>query len=561
MVLIYMQDLPNLDDFDKKDHFQNIDVTYSNGNIIKSYGNLGINEVSFFELPNHLIEAVVAIEDRRFFDHIGIDFVSIIRALYINHKKGYIAQGASTITQQLAKMLFLDSQKTFKRKIQEVLLSFQLERKFNKEQILELYLNRAYFGSGNYGIKNAAKNYFNKDISEINLNESAILAGLLKAPSKLSPKNNPKLAEERANLVIKNMIQNDYLNQEDILELGKQPNYHIDSMQRFYLADIAYRNYKNFLPTSFKQDKALKIKTTLDENIQKRLQNVAQNFLVKYNQKLANSQIAVLVMNHQGEVKAVIGGKNYQDSQFNRAFDAKRQAGSLLKTFIYLAAFENGYQDKDTAIDSEIQFSDWLPSNYNNIYYGEVDLKTAFAKSLNSVAVQLAQKVTINKVVGLLKNFNIKTPKKNDLTIALGSPSVTLFEITGAYAIIANGGNYIIPSYIDSIIQDQDNIIYQRYGSQIGKVISNQSWYMIDNLLAEVVKSGTGRKARSKIIVKGKTGTSQKFRDAWFVGYSNNYVIGIWLGRDDYKSTNEISGGSLPAILFSQIIDKIDSDV
>lgn len=555
-----MQDLPDLKNFNKKDHFQNIDVTYSNGKIIKSFGNNVVDEVDFYELPDYLVDAIIAIEDRRFFDHFGIDIISIARAAYINHKKGYIAQGASTITQQLAKLLFLDSQKTFKRKVQEVLLAFQLERKFTKEQILTLYLNRAYFGSGNYGVKNAAKSYFNKDIAEINLSEAAILAALLKAPSKLSPKNNPQLAEERANLVIKNMIQNDYLDESDISEIGSRPNYQIDTMQRFYLVDIAFRNYLDFLPADYKNDKSIIIKTTLDENLQEKVQNITQDFIKKNNNELKNSQLALLVMDYQGQVKAVIGGKNYQDSQFNRAFDAKRQAGSLFKTFVYLAAFENGFQDNDIFTDEKIKFSDWLPSNYDNLYYGDVDLKTAFAKSLNSVAIQLAQKVTIPKINDLLSKFNIKIENENNLTIALGSPSISLYEIVGAYAIIANHGNYLIPSYIDSIYSKK-NLIYKRYGSQIGQVISNQSWYMMDKLLEEVVRSGTGRQARSKFSVRGKTGTSQNHRDAWFVGYSDNFVVGVWIGHDDSNSSTKITGGSFPAILFAQIIDNIDSGV
>lgn len=558
--LIFMHDLPSLSEINKKDNLKIVEVRYSNNNLIATYGKDNIDEVDFKDLPINLINAVIAIEDRRFFDHNGIDLLSILRAAYINQKKGYIAQGASTITQQLAKMLFLDSKKTFKRKIQEILLAIQIERKFSKNQILTMYLNKAYFGSGNYGVKNAAKSYFQKDINKINLNEAAILASILKAPSKLSPKINKKLVEERANLVLKNMIEYDYLDESHIAQIGDDPNYKSDSGQRYYFSDLIYQNYQDF--TSYDESVGnISIITTLDEDIQNKTSQALADFLKNHKNDLGSSQIAALIMDYQGRVLSMIGGRDYQSSQFNRAFFASRQAGSLFKTFIYLSAFENGYNIDDIFTDKKIKFSDWLPNNYNDQYYGDVSLKFAFANSLNSVSIQLAKEVSLKKISDLLIKFGIETYDKKDLTIALGSSSTTLYDIVSSYSIIANKGYFLMPSYIDEISLE-NNIIYKKFGSKMGPIISTKSIAMIDELLHEVIKSGTGKKANKNDFqinnLRGKTGTSQNYRDAWFVGYNNKYIIGVWIGNDNYRPTNKISGGYLPAILFSDIIDKID---
>lgn len=558
IVLIYMHDLPNLSQINSKNNQNIVEVRYSNNNLIATYGKENIDEVDFKDLPQNLINAVISIEDRRFYNHYGIDFLSILRAAYINQKKGYIIQGASTITQQLAKMLFLDSDKTFKRKVQEILLAIQIEKKFTKNQILTMYLNKAYFGSGNYGVKNAARSYFQKNISQINLNESAILASILKAPSKLSPKVNKSLVEDRANLVLKNMIEYGYLNESHIAQIAENPNYRNDSGQRYYFSDLIYKNYQDFISYDETVGK-ISITTTLDEKIQAMTSDVLTNFINSYQSKLGSSQIAALIMDYDGRVIAIIGGKDYQSSQFNRAFFAKRQAGSLFKTFIYLCAFENNYNIDDIYIDKKIQLSNWLPSNYNNKYYGEVDLKFAFAKSLNSVSIQLARELTLNKINLLLNKFGIKTNNNEDLTIALGSTSVTLYDIVGSYSIIANKGYYNMPSYIDEISLDE-NILYKKFGSTIGPIISQKSAQNIDILLKNAVENGTGIKAfLANNNIRGKTGTSQDYRDAWFVGYSNKYIVGVWIGNDNYMPTNKIFGGNLPAILFADIIDKIDN--
>ena len=553
-----MQDLPNLGQLYNDSNKPVIEVRYSNDNIIKTFGAVDNDEAEFYEIPQHLVNAVISIEDRKFFNHGGIDYFAILRAFYVNQKNGYIVQGASTITQQLSKLLFLSSNKTIKRKIQEILLSFQLEREFTKEQILTIYLNRAYFGSGNYGVKNAAKSYFNKDIAQINLNEATILASILKAPSRLSPKVNLELVKNRADLVLKNMIKYGYIDESHIGELSDNINYKNDSFQRFYVADLVKRNFKDFLASDLDENKSFFIRTTIDENIQNNLEDILYKFLKSNNKKIDKSQIAVVVMDKNGKLKALIGGKDYQKSQFNRAIDAKRQAGSLFKTFVYLTAFEQGFKSDDFLVDSKVEFSNWLPDNYNDKYYGIVDLKTSFAKSLNSIAIKLAKQSSLDAVIDMLAKFGLKADKKDGLTVALGSSSVSLYELVAAYAVIANDGQAFIPSYVEEIYDESNEELYMRFGSNLGKIISDESWLMIDNLLNEVVLNGTARNAISNKNARGKTGTSQNFRDAWFVGYSGDYVIGVWIGNDDYSATNKISGGGLPAKLFSRILSDIN---
>ncbi len=554
----YFKDLPSLSDLEAKNGKQIVQINYANLERITNRGEIYSSEISYFELPQHLINAVVATEDRRFFNHHGVDFFGILRASYVNHEAGRIVQGGSTITQQLAKLLFLNSDRTFKRKIQEVLLAVQLERNFTKEQILTFYLNRAYFGSGSYGVGNAAKHYFGKDISRLNLSESALLAGLLKAPSKLSPKNNRSLAEDRANVVIKNMIEAGFLSEDNLQQLNQDPSYKIDHSQKLYFADFVYEQFPEFLDKSSKGEGLLKITSTLDERIQEKLENILDEFNQKNSKKLDKAQIAVVVMNKGGAVLGMSGGSDYQQSQFNRAVTAKRQAGSAFKTFVYLAAFESGMSDDDTMEDKKTNVGTWLPDNYDNRYLGEVTLRQAFANSLNSVAVQLGRKVGGKAVAEMARTCGIVSKiDKDDPTIALGTTEVSLLELTGAYATIVNAGEPVIPYSILEVKNAADETLYKRESSGFAPVISQSAEEKIKKLLRAVVENGTGKNANVAENIYGKTGTSQNFRDAWFIGFSDDYVVGVWIGNDDNSATDKITGGSLPAVLFAEIIEKI----
>ncbi len=554
VLFYYFQDLPSLSDLETKDGKRVIEINYASGNRLTNRGEIYSSEINYYEIPQHLINAVVATEDRRFFNHHGVDIFGIIRAFYVNHKAERVVQGGSTVTQQLAKLLFLQPDRTFKRKIQEVLLALQLERHFTKEEILTFYLNRAYFGSGNYGVGNAAKYYFKKDVSQLTLNEAALLAGLLKAPSKLSPKNNKELAEERANVVISNMIDAGYLDEKNLREINQDISYKNDRAERLYFADFVTDQLPDFLGKKQDSKQVISVVTTLDENFQARLESAVDKFVNENQAKLKKSQLAVVVMDKSGAIRAMAGGKDYHESQFNRATYAKRQPGSAFKTFVYLAAFENGAKVDDVYEDRKINVGAWLPENYNNHYLGNVTLKRAFAESLNSVAIQLGKRVGGGKIATIARKCGIMSSIDSaDLTIALGTNEVTVLELTSSYATIANDGVAIIPYAILNVKGDGE-LLYERQSSGLNRVISEEALVNIKEVLNEVVTKGTGSKAGISNNVYGKTGTSQNFRDAWFVGFDENYVIGVWIGNDDNSATDKITGGSLPAKLFKEII-------
>ena len=557
-LVYYLYDLPSLSKMEEQKNRQVTQINYSNQEPITSFGGIYGSEVDFYELPSNLINAVIATEDRRFFNHHGIDIFGVIRAAYENNKAGHIVQGGSTITQQLAKLLFLNPERNFKRKIQEVLLALQLERKFTKEQILTCYLNRAYFGAGNYGVGNAAKFYFGKNVAEINLKESALLAGLLKAPSKFSPKNNKELAQDRADEVLENMVEAGFLNEKKLSRINKDVAYKVEKSQRLYFADFVREQYPDFISEKLSQDKRILITTTLNEEIQGKMEEVENEFVEKHSDKIGKSQISIIVMDKSGAVLAMSGGKDYQESQFNRAVYAKRQAGSAFKTFVYLAAFEDGADTDDEFEDKKVNVGVWLPGNYNNHYVGDVTLKRAFAESLNSVAVQLAYKVDKEAIIETAHKLGIVSEiKKNDLTIALGTTEVSLLELVSAYATIANDGEAVIPFAISKIENEAQETLYERESSGLGQVISEDAQEKIREVLREAVESGTGKNANISSNIYGKTGTSQNFRDAWFIGFDDRYVIGVWIGNDDNSATKKITGGSLPASLFAEIMKKL----
>lgn len=556
----YYQGLPTLDKLEKESSRQIVRINDNNDQLLANRGGMYTSLISYHELPPYLIKAIIATEDRRFFNHFGIDPIAIIRAYFVNQKAGHIVQGGSTLTQQLAKMLFLTPEKTFKRKIQEALLAVQLERKFTKQQILSFYLNRAYFGSGNYGISNAAKSFFNKDVSQLNLKESALMAGVLKAPSKLSPKNNRKLAEERANLVTMAMINEGMLDEKELENSTIQAGYYSSLGQNLYFVDYVYDNFKQLVDQPKQQSKLISIETTLDQEIQKIMERALEEFIADKEKELKNAQIAAILMRKDGEIVGVLGGRGYKSTQFNRAFYAKRQAGSLFKVFVYLAAFENGFSPTQIIEDKKVNFSDWSPDNYESRYFGKVTLEEAFANSLNSVAIQLFRSVGEEKIIKMANNFGIKNNiNKSDASIALGTTTVTLPEIVSAYGAIANDGILHEPYAIRSIKDGAGNVLYQRdkINSQ-EPLVSKKTADNIKLAMKAAVDKGTGQNAGvDNRNIYGKTGTSQQFRDAWFVGFDDQYVLGIWIGNDDNSPTSKIRGGSLPSLLFAKIMSRL----
>lgn len=558
-IFIYLfykyHNLPDVEDINLRQGDKIIQINYSDSSRIRTIGDLYSNQITFDQFPNYLIGALVATEDRRFFFHRGFDIRGIIRAFFVNYKLGRIRQGASTITQQLARILFLNQEKTIDRKISEILLAFKLESVFSKEQIITLYLNHAYFGAGNYGISDAAQFYFNKKVRDLNLNESAILVGVLKAPSKLAPNKNRKLAEDRADIVIQNMVNNGSLGLNLIKDLDYNADYKKDNLREFYFTDYVSQKYQDFLNKEQKSNNFFKITTTLNNKLQSLTDAAVDKLYLKYPKRLQNSQISVITMSYEGQILSMIGGKNYRQSQFNRAINAKRQIGSIAKLFIYLTAFQQNFVPDDIFEDKKIKIGNWQPKNYNNKYYGLVTLRQSFAKSLNSVAVQLAQKVKVANIVENMKIMNIESKINQDITVALGTSETTLLELVTAFSIIANGGNYIIPSFINKIESESGKIMYNRRSSSAGKIFSNKEIDMIKSLLRLVVTDGTASNANIAGDVFGKTGTTQDFRDAYFIGFNSNYVVAIWIGNDNNKSTNKITGGMLPTLLFKDLIE------
>ncbi len=558
--IYYGYDLPNIQDYLDSRSEKVVQINYSNGNQITRYGSSNRSKAEFYELPTHLINAVIAVEDQNFFNHKGFDLKGIIRAFSVNHQSGKIVQGGSTITQQLAKILFLGPEKKMKRKIKELILAFRLESALTKEQIITLYLNNTYFGSGNYGVSAASKYYFGKDVSEISLKESTLLAALLKAPSTLSNVANRDIANQRADLVLEKMINSKFIDANSYQESISSPvTYKKNRLQKFYFADYVYKNYRQYAKSG--NYEKVNIQTTLDEDFQNIVENELNIFLASYEKTMDGAEISVVVVDKNGSIKAMSGGKDYQKSQFNRAIYAKRQIGSLYKTFIYLYAFENGFTPNDKIEDKKLEFADgWEPKNYDDKYRGKVNLLNAFSNSLNSVSIQLSKELGVKNIAKFANKMGVDLdPGSLDLTSSLGSFEDSLLNMTCAYAAIINNGSAVIPSSIIKIEDENFGNLYSKESSGLPRLISNRSLKYIKSSLQSVIEQGTGVKARvENVKIMGKTGTSQNNRDAWFIGLNEDVAIGVWIGNDDGTPTKGITGGSLPAILFANIMQKVN---
>ncbi|MDR0423388.1 MAG: PBP1A family penicillin-binding protein [Rickettsiales bacterium] len=544
-------DLPNLHDLMRNDTKTDIKLLYSNDNLLKNYSST-TNEINnYAELPFDLLNALIATEDRKFFKHSGFDYLGILRAAFVNLKSGSIRQGGSTITQQVAKTLLRNSKKTFKRKVQELLLSIQLEKKMSKEEILLLYLNKSYFGAGKYGILNASKFYFNKNVSDLNLEESAMLVGLLKAPSRYTPQNNPELSIQRTKQVIVNMKNAGLLDDTNFngTTLIENTTYNINSNlnQEIYFADYIKGQLQDY---TSKQD--IIVKTTLNDSIQNAIENTIKHIEPKH-------QIAVVVLNRKGAILGMTGGIDYNSSEFNRAIYGSRQAGSAFKLFVYLAGLEKGLEIDNEFVDEPIAVGTWFPENYNEKYYGKISMLDAFAKSSNSVAVQISEIAKPNNVAKMAKKMGISSPiDKDDPTIALGTTQVNLLELTSSYAVVINDGKAVIPFGIREIRDYSDDIIYEKIDSNFKVILNDKLVSDAKKLLKEVVTNGTGKRAYlDNLSIGGKTGTTQNYADAWFVGYVGDIVIGVWVGNDDNSSMKNVGGSGLPIDIWKGIVERL----
>lgn len=540
---------------------QAIKVLARDGSIIAERG-LSQNYVKLSKLPKYVPQAVIAIEDRRFYSHFGFDPIGFSRAMLANLRAGRLVQGGSSISQQLAKNLFLNSDRTVLRKVREVGMAFWLEYKFSKNEILELYLNRVYLGQQAYGIGQAARIYFGKKATELDLPESAMIAGLLKAPSNLNPKRNYKAAVQRANLVLDAMREEKYISAMTAKTAHVSPA--VMKKRRLpinsnYIADWIADLVPEYV-TDYSSD--LIIETTIDKTIQAEANASVRNWLNKTGKASKVSQASVVTLSPNGAVRAMVGGRDYQRSQYNRAIKSRRQTGSAFKPFVYLAALESGFRSDSLIFDEPRKFNRWQPKNYKGIYRGQIDLKTALAHSSNVVAVKLMGTVGVAKTIETARRLGMRGKFKNDLSLALGTAEQSLLELTTAYVPFANGGRGVLPYVITRIRKQKGGELYRHRNADLGQVISSGNVNELNKMMREVVKSGTGRKAR--VLgheIAGKTGTTQNFKDGWFVGYSGHYITGVWVGNDNGRSMNKVTGGGLPALIWSETMAVAHKDV
>ena len=549
VVAYFAYDLPDIRQVAMPERRPAITVVAADGGPIARYGDMTGDMLQARALPKHLVEAVLAIEDRRFYSHYGIDPIGVARALWVNYRAGRAVQGGSTITQQAAKNLFLTPERTVRRKIQEAILAVWLEMNFSKDQILTAYLNRVYFGSGTYGIDAAARAYFGVPDTEVNLEQAAVLAGLLKAPSKYSPARDPEAARERADVVLSAMVDADFISDKERQAADEQPPVPPrrpggGSGSR-YFADWVADQVPDFANTAAP---ALKVETTLIPSLQRAAERIVEARMAEDGVKVGATQAALVAMRPDGAVVAMVGGRGYSQSQFNRAVTAQRQPGSSFKTFAYLSAVEQGLTPDSMVLDAPITIKNWSPGNYDGKFHGEVTAREALAKSYNTAAIRMLQRAGIGPTIELAHRLGINSSLRSDLSLALGTSEVNLLELTAAYAALANSGNGVWPYGIERIGPPGGDPIYIRFGGGPGEAILPWHVEAINRMLRATMTIGTGRSARlDDRPSAGKSGTSQGYRDAWFIGFTADYVVGVWVGNDDFSPMDKVTGGSLPA--------------
>ena len=544
------------------EHTPSVSILAADGQTLSHRGDLLGGNVTLADLPPYVPQAVIATEDQRFYYHFGVDPIGLARAMALNFRAGAIVQGGSTITQQLAKNVFLSPERTFSRKIEEMILAIWLEMRLSKEEILTLYLNRVYFGGGAYGIEAASERYFKKPARALSLPEAAMLAGLLKAPSRYAPSNDINLARARARIVLQNMVNAGYITSDDAKHANVKPasmegysatgsiNYFVD-----WIAD-ALPDYAGRVDTD------VVVQTTIDPYLQREAEAVLQKALAEHGAELNISQAALVALSPDGAVRAMVGGRSYVQSQFNRAVQAARQPGSAFKPFVYLTAMEQGLTPETMRTDRPVTYGTWSPENYGNKFEGPVNLRTALMKSINTVAVQLTSEVGVRQVIRTAQRLGIQGDLPNNLSLALGTGDVNLLELTAAYATFANGGNGVIPHGIEGVESQRGGMLYRREGSGLGRIIDERVVGEMNNMLKAVLSDGTGRKAAlADREAAGKTGTTQDFRDAWFIGYTADLVVGVWLGNDNGAPMKKVTGGSLPAAIWHDFMAKTQANV
>jgi penicillin-binding protein 1A len=532
-----------------------IEITGLDGSMLAQRGEMAGANVSLKDLPPYLPKAFIAIEDRRFYSHHGVDPWGILRAAVANVLHRGVSQGGSTLTQQLAKNLFLTQERTLARKLQEVELAIWLERKYSKAEILELYLNRVYFGSGAYGVEAASQRYFGKPAKSVTIPEAAMLAGLVKSPSRLAPNRNPEGAEKRAQTVLAAMAEAKFISEAQAKASIGHPAISVKPVGAGtvnYVADWIGEVLDDLVG---QVEQSIVVETTIDPKLQSVAEAAVIDELAAKSVKFNVSQGALVAMTPDGAVRAMVGGRNYSESQYNRAVTARRQPGSAFKPFVYLTAIESGLTPETVRQDAPLNVKGWTPENYSREYFGSVTLTQALAMSLNTVAVRVGLEVGPKNVVRTAHRLGISSKLEPNASIALGTSEVSMLELVGAYAPFANGGSGVSPHVVTRIRTLDGKVLYQRQPDEANQVIEPRNVAAMNQMMEQTLISGTARKAEIPgWQAAGKTGTSQDFRDAWFIGYTANLVTGVWLGNDDNSPTRHATGGGLPVEVWTRFM-------
>ncbi len=539
--------LPDTDQLARSQRRPSVTILAADGSLLATYGDLFGRPLSLAEMSRYLPEAVIATEDRRFYSHFGIDPIGLIRAAITDLVAGRVVEGGSTITQQLAKNLFLTPERSLARKIREILLALWLEHRFTKNQILEIYLNRVYLGAGTYGVDAAAHRYFGISAAQLDLYQSAMIAGLLKAPTRFNPTNDRELAAARTEQVLENMVEAGFITAGEAAAARREQGALTIAAPRAgnrYFADWIAAQLADFVGPNSRD---LVVRTTLDPRLQKEAEAAVDTALARYGASDAIGEGALVALAPDGAVRAMVGGQSYDASQFNRATQAQRQPGSAFKPFVYLAGLEAGLQPDDHFVDGPIAVGDWRPRDFSGHYEGDMTLAEALAQSINTIAVQVALRAGVDNIVAVAHRLGIMSPLVRDPSLALGAADVNLLELTAAYTPFANGGFGVSPYGLVEVEDTAGNLIFRRAGSGPGRVVSPELVGEMNQMLSGVIAHGTGRAAELPRPAAGKTGTTQDYRDAWFIGYTADLVTGVWFGNDNNAPMKRVVGGSVPA--------------
>jgi penicillin-binding protein 1A len=539
------------------------------GNEVGSRGIKHNDSIPLEQYPDHLVKAALATEDRRFYEHWGIDPSGLVRALATNAKAGGVRQGGSTITQQLAKNLFLSNERTIERKVKEAFLALWLESRLTKNEILKLYLDRAYMGGGAFGVDAAAQFYFNKSARDVTLAEAAMLAGLFKAPTRFAPHINLPAARARANVVLDNLVEAGFMTEGQVFGARRNPAVAVDRrderVANYYL-DFAFDEMKKLVATFPKSlhERVFIVRTGLDVNLQRHAETTVENMVRQYGNDYHARQASTVVVDLDGAVRAMVGGRDYGQSQFNRATDALRQPGSSFKPYVYATALTSGLKPTSIVVDAPICLGNWCPSNYSHSFSGSMTLTQAIVRSINTIPVRLSvmlgdgnPKIGRAKIIQTAQKMGIHSPLPDSSSLPIGAAEVTVLDHTAAYATFPNLGRAVAAHSIVEVRNGAGEVVWRfdRDGPKPEQVIRPQVALDMNLMMNKVVEEGTGKRAMLEgIRAAGKTGTTNGYRDAWFVGFTGNLVCGVWFGNDDYSPTNRMTGGALPAMTWHEIM-------